>query len=61
MMLSQPRVPVEIELEPYDRETLVAGQTGQLVVRSREQNMGGYLANNLIRFIRENNFRTHGL
>ena len=61
MMLSQPRVPVEIELEPHDRETLVAGQTGQLIVRSRDQNMGGYLANNLIRFIRENNFRTHGL
>ncbi len=61
MMLAQPRVPVEIELEPFDRETLVAGQTGQLIVRSRDQNMGGYLANNLIRFIRENNFRTHGL
>ena len=61
MMLSQPRVPVEIELEPFDRETLVAGQRGQLIVRSRDQNMGGYLANNLIRFIRENNFRTHGL
>ena len=61
MMLSQPRVPVEIELEPFDRETLVAGQTGQLIVRSRKQNMGGYLAHNLVRFIRENNFRTHGL
>ena len=61
MMLSQPRVPVEIELEPFDRETLVAGQTGELIVRSRKQNMGGYLAHNLIRFIRENNFRTHGL
>ena len=61
MMLAQPRVPVEIELEPFDRETLIAGQRGQLIVRSRDQNMGGYLANNLIRFIRENNFRTHGL
>ena len=61
MMLSQPRVPVEIELEPFDRETLIAGQTGQLIVRSRDQNMGGYLTDNFIRFVRENNFRTHGL
>jgi len=61
MMLDQPRVPIEIELAPFDRESLVAGQRGQLTVRSREQNMGGYLAGNLIRFIRDNNFRTHGL
>ena len=60
-MLTQPRVPVEIALEDEDRKNLVAGQTGQLIVRSREQNMGSYLTQNLIRFIRENNFRTHGL
>ena len=61
MMLTHPRVPVEIELKKEDRVSLVAGQTGQLIVRSRNQNMGSYLANNLVRFVRENNFRTHGL
>ena len=61
MMLTQPRVPVEIDLNPEDREELAAGQTGQLIIRSRQQNMGSYLTANLIRFVRENNFRTHGL
>ena len=61
MMLTEPRVPIEIELDPSDREKLIAGQTGKLIVRSREQNMGGYLAQNFIQFVRQNNFRTHGL
>ena len=61
MVLTQPRVPVEISLSEEYREQLVPGQTGRMFVRGREENMGGYLANNLIRFIRENNFRTHGL
>jgi putative peptide zinc metalloprotease protein len=61
MMLTQPRVPVEIELAEEDRHHLVAGQTGQLIVRSRNQNMGNYIAQNLVRFVRENNLRTHGL
>ena len=61
LMLTQPRVPIEIELEPADRERLAAGQTGQLFIRSRQQNMGSYLAANLVRFVRANNFRTHGL
>ena len=60
-MLTQPRVPIEIELDPADRERLAAGQTGQLFIRSRQQNMGSYLAANLVRFVRANNFRTHGL
>lgn len=61
LMLTQPRVPIEIALTESDREKLKAGQTGKLIVRSRDQNMGTYLAQNLIRFIQENNFRTHGL
>ena len=61
LMLTQPRVPIEIELDPADRERLAAGQTGQLFIRSRQQNMGSYLAANLVRFVRANNFRTHGL
>lgn len=61
MMLTEPRVPIEIELDPGDREKLIAGQTGKLIVRSRNQNMGTYLAQNFIQFVRQNNLRTHGL
>jgi len=61
MMLTEPRVPIEIELDPDDREKLIAGQTGKLIVRSRDQNMGSYLAQNFIQFVRQNNLRTHGL
>ena len=61
MILTQPRVPIEIALSEEFRDQLVAGQTGRMFVRSRQQNMGDYLANKLVRFVRENNFRTHGL
>ena len=60
LMLVQPRVLIEIELEPEDRKTLVPGQTGELFVRSRDQNIGTYLAENFVRFVRDNNYRTHG-
>ena len=61
MILTQPRVPIEIALADEFRDQLVAGQTGRMFVRSREQSMGDYLANKFVRFVRENNFRTHGL
>lgn len=61
LMLTQPHVPIEIELTQADRDSLVAGQTGQLIVRSREQNMGTYIAQSLSRFVEENNYKTHGL
>jgi putative peptide zinc metalloprotease protein len=61
MMLTEPRVPIEIALSNEDRELLLPGQAGQLVIRSREQNMGSYLAQNFVRFVKKNNMRTHGL
>lgn len=61
MKLTQPRVPLEIALSNTDRRDLLPGQAGQLYVRSRNQNMGTYLAQNFIRFVKKNNFRTHGL
>ena len=61
MMLTEPRVPIEIELDASDRKKLIAGQTGKLIVRSRDQNMGSYLAQNFVQFVRQNNLRTHGL
>jgi len=61
MKLTEPRVPLEIELSSDDRGSLLPGQAGQLVIRSREQNMGSYLANNFVRFVKKNNMRTHGL
>ena len=61
MILTQPRVEIEIELSEEFLDQLTPGQTGRMFVRSRHQNMGDYLGNKLVRFIRENNFRTHGL
>ena len=61
LMLTQPRVPVEISLAGDDRAALLPGQTGQLIVRARDESIGTYLANGLVRFIRENNTRSHGL
>ena len=60
-MLTTPRVPIEIEFSPEDRATLMAGQSGDMFIRGRHENMGSYLANKMIRFVRNNNFRTHGL
>lgn len=61
IMLTQPRVPIEIELTAIDRQALYSGQTGQLIVRSRHQKMGPYLTAKLIRFVERSNLRTHGL
>jgi len=61
LMLVQPRVLVEVSFSDDVRASLLPGQTGQLIVRSRSQNMGQYLSNKFIRFVRANNFRTHGL
>lgn len=61
LKLTEPRVPIEIALSDADRHDLLPGQSGQLYVRSREQNMGTYLAHNLVRFVKKNNLRTHGL
>jgi putative peptide zinc metalloprotease protein len=61
MMLTEPRVPVEISLSESDRANLSAGQVGTMLIRGRDQNMASYLAGNFVRFIRKNNFRTHGL
>ena len=61
MKLTEPRVPLEIELSSEDRQRLLPGQSGQLVIRSREQNMGSYLTQNFVRFVKKNNLRTHGL
>ena len=61
MKLTQPRVPMEIALSTSDRRDLLPGQSGQLFIRGRNQNMGTYLAHNFVRFIKTNNMRTHGL
>ncbi len=60
MMLTAPRVKLELEFMT-DHDLPPAGKTGQVVVRNRHQNMGHYLVASLTRFVRENNFRTHGL
>lgn len=61
LMLTLPRVPLEIKLSADDAQTLWAGQTGLMYLRGREESLGGYLAANFMRFIRHNNYRTHGL
>ena len=60
-MLTNPRVKLEVALQPEDRKHLLAGQTGILMIRNRNENMGRYLISGFKRFVNENNFRTHGL
>ncbi len=61
LMLTEPRVQVEIALSEEDRQRLLPGQSGTMLIRSREEKMGSYLASNFMRFIRKNSFRSHGL
>ncbi len=61
LALTEPRVKLEIALEPEDRQDLLAGQSGIFLVRNRNQNMGSYLVSGFKRFVNANNFRTHGL
>ena len=61
MMLTEPRIAIEIALSESDRASLYAGQSGEMIVRNRDQNMAAYLSENFIRFVRNNNARTHGL
>jgi len=61
LMLTEPRVQVEIALSAEDRQRLLPGQSGTMLIRSRDEKMGTYIAANFIRFIRKNSFRSHGL
>jgi len=61
LMLTEPRVQVEIALSDEDRQRLLPGQSGTMLIRSRDEKMGPYLASNFLRFIRKNSFRSHGL
>ena len=61
MMLTQPRVPIEIALSKDDQQRILAGQSGLLMMRGRQEMMGGYLLDRVMRFARKNNVRTHGL
>ena len=61
MMLTQPRVMVEISINEDQAPEFMAGQSGLMYLRGREESLGGYLAANFMRFIRHNNYRTHGL
>ena len=61
LMLTEPRVQLEIALNEEDRRRLLPGQSGTMLIRSRDEKMGPYLASNFLRFIRKNSFRSHGL
>ena len=61
MMLTAPRVKLEIEILAEKKGELLSGQTGIFMIRNRNENMGKYLLSGFKRFINENNFRTHGL
>ena len=59
LMLTNPRVPIEIELaETID---LLPGQSGEMIIRGRDLNMGNYLMRQFTRFVSANNARNHGL
>lgn len=61
LKLTQPRVAIEIELFDAADCRLLAGQTGELIARSRSSNMGAFLGGKAIRFVSNNMHRTHGL
>ncbi len=61
LMLTSPRVAIQIKLPAEEQQRLFAGQGGMMVVRARQQNLGTYLAFNFARFLRHNTLRTHGL
>lgn len=60
-ILLEPRLSVRIEIPETDRQSCMAGQTGLMIVRSREQSMGQYIFANLNRFLRQGAFDSHGL
>lgn len=61
MILVEPRVKLEIKFDDSAVPGLLVGQTGQMRVRQRFENLGQYLYGSLFRFVSKNNFRTHGL
>ena len=61
LMLTEPRVKLEIAIESEDRQSLLAGQSGIIMVRNRNENMGSYIVSGFKRFVTANNLRTHGL
>jgi len=61
LKLTQPRVAIKVELSDASENRLRAGQTGELVARSRNTSMGDFLQAKATRFISENTRRTHGL
>ena len=61
LMLTEPRVPIEIEVPETERSQLYAGQSGQMLLRSRDENMWKYLRRKVYSIAREETHRTHGL
>ncbi len=61
LMLTDPRVQIEIAMNREDQQMLMAGQTGAMFIRSRDLYLGKYLAQNIMRFLRKNTYRSHGL
>ena len=59
--LTEQRVLIDVAIPDEERNRLFAGQTGQLMLRSRDENMGRYLKRKLVRFVSLNTHRTHGL
>jgi putative peptide zinc metalloprotease protein len=60
-VLVEPKVAIQIGLGDSEKSELLAGQLGVMMVHGRDENLGSYLANQIIRFVRHNNLRTHGL
>ena len=61
LILTEPRVEIEIALQEENCKELKVGQGGVMMVRSRDESMGAYLASNFMNFIRKNSYRSHGL
>lgn len=61
LMLADPRVPIEISIDPTSLVPLRAGQIGEVAIRSRKQTLGEFVYERMAMFIKRNNSRTHGL
>ena len=60
IMLVEPRFEIELSIDSRDIK-LHAGQTGELSIRARDQTLGNYVAENIVRVVQARLSRSHGL
>ena len=61
LMMTQPRVPVRMQIAPDIGQQLKSGQTGLVHIRGRSQSVGSYLVDKSARWLQRNIKTFHGL